>query len=236
MKILSKFKDYYDYVAHQYGGGDPKITYVRKNFSNKESYVKIPSSLRKEINTFLPYLPKSHNQPFNNMHIEFKLLVVCGKSYLTVSRGKNSNYDVYTYGEYTIINTVDHSDIVDAICNKKQRWMFDYTQYKISDLVGVTSPVLIEISRLIKAPIFFITNYLSDGDYIGVEIDMKCPILKNTGIASIVSTETMYQELSYFVGNMLYDTPDAKPPVEISNMDKISKAGFDLKKSFRNCK
>ena len=30
MKIISKFKDYYDHVAYMYGGGDPKIIYDRK--------------------------------------------------------------------------------------------------------------------------------------------------------------------------------------------------------------
>ena len=29
MKIKSNFKDYYDYIAHLYGGGDPKVTYPR---------------------------------------------------------------------------------------------------------------------------------------------------------------------------------------------------------------
>ena len=30
MKIISKFKDYYDSVAWTYGGGDPKIRYERR--------------------------------------------------------------------------------------------------------------------------------------------------------------------------------------------------------------
>ena len=29
MRIISKFRDYYDSIAHIYGGGDPKIVYVR---------------------------------------------------------------------------------------------------------------------------------------------------------------------------------------------------------------
>lgn len=29
MKIQSKFKDYYDYIAWQYGGGDEKCVYER---------------------------------------------------------------------------------------------------------------------------------------------------------------------------------------------------------------
>ena len=46
----------------------------------------------------------------------------------------------------------------------------------------------------------------------------------------------MYQEISYFIGNTMNESPDIKPPVEISNKDKISKAGFDLKNSFRKMK
>src|SRR5579859_3637473 len=29
MKIISGWKDYYDHVAHQFGGGDPKVRYER---------------------------------------------------------------------------------------------------------------------------------------------------------------------------------------------------------------
>ena len=30
MKIISKFKDYYDFIGRKYGGGDPKVVYKRR--------------------------------------------------------------------------------------------------------------------------------------------------------------------------------------------------------------
>ena len=35
MKIISKFKDYYDWVAQRYGGGDPLNVWIRQDTVNK---------------------------------------------------------------------------------------------------------------------------------------------------------------------------------------------------------
>lgn len=39
MKIQSNFKDYYDYIAWQYGGGDPKFVYLRHRSSSSRIFI-----------------------------------------------------------------------------------------------------------------------------------------------------------------------------------------------------
>jgi hypothetical protein len=51
--------------------------------------------------------------------------------------------------------------------------------------------------------------------------------------AFVPATE-MYQNLAYFMGNLMNVSPDKAPPVEVSNNQKILKSGFDLVKSFRH--
>ena len=40
MKIISQFKDYYDFIAHSYGGGDPNLV-LNRNLQNKPVYRQI---------------------------------------------------------------------------------------------------------------------------------------------------------------------------------------------------
>lgn len=51
MKIRSQFKDYYDYIAHIYGGGDPSQLYKRGEFESEGIHVSRqiwPSNRRNE--------------------------------------------------------------------------------------------------------------------------------------------------------------------------------------------
>jgi len=36
MKIISPFKDYYDWIAGKYGGGDPRMVYTRNCIKGRE--------------------------------------------------------------------------------------------------------------------------------------------------------------------------------------------------------
>ena len=87
------------------------------------------------------------------------------------------------------------------------------------------SHLLLKVSRELQQPAFIIR---------GRElIEGKLPRLGELGFAALFSAEQMYQNLSYFVGNYLRESADLKPPVTISDRDRILQHGFDLKKSFR---
>ena len=68
MKIISKFKDYYDSVAWTYGGGDPKIRYERLEIKNTG-----PFTMR------LPFTPLRHKWQYDyelrNKYFEQDLIV-----------------------------------------------------------------------------------------------------------------------------------------------------------------
>jgi hypothetical protein len=64
----------------------------------------------------------------------------------------------------------------------------------------------------------------------------RIPVLQDVGFASIMSAEQCYQEISHFLGNVLRESPDIKPLVEIDDKYKIIGAGFDTKTSFRHRK
>ena len=55
-------------------------------------------------------------------------------------------------------------------------------------------------------------------------------------VAGIMSAEQCYQEISHFLGNVLRENPDTKPPVQVDDKHKIIGAGFDTKTSFRHRK
>jgi len=50
----------------------------------------------------------------------------------------------------------------------------------------------------------------------------------------IKSPEILFQDVYSYISNVLRENPDVKPPVEVANENKITAAGFDIKKSFRH--
>lgn len=74
MKIISPFKDYYDFVGHSlFSGGDEKVVYVRGEIKKQ--------TIESGNNTI--WLPHSRKTKSNIIY--FKWLIVCGCSYLLIS-------------------------------------------------------------------------------------------------------------------------------------------------------
>jgi len=223
MIISSPFKDYYDYVAHQYGGGDPKIVYPRIRLAERDKYgymgireVKLPDSLG------------IRNGSTKDKY-EYKWLVITGKYYLLVRLYYYDNYMVHHETPWSVFAPGKIQEVDDRLISKRRNrisWMFEepktYEYY-----VGRSDPRLIEISREIQAPVFCLCPD-------GVEGDV--PILGNLGIPSIISAEQIYQDLSYFMGNIINEVPDlqpaGKPPM--TDKERILSHGFDMKASFRH--
>jgi kynurenine formamidase len=60
-------------------------------------------------------------------------------------------------------------------------------------------------------------------------------VLADLGLPRIYDAQQLYQDLSYFLGNQMHENPDTKPPVNISDKDRIAQHGFD-QQSFRHRK
>ena len=226
MVIKSPWKDYYDFVAHQYGGGDPKVVYVRNRISPLEKSG-FESNINVEMDRKFP-LPHLHDlvEWSDRETKSVAYLVVAGKAYILMKIGDIYNDDVNTF-------RVQPIDYFEKQKTKRFSWWIRDTHVDLA----VEHPFLIELSRKIKAPVFVIRDVYRKtwkSDRIMVKVAGQCPILREIGMPALIPAAQIYQELAYFVGNTMKEHPDTEPPVEVSNTSKILNAGFDLKQSFRH--
>lgn len=226
MKIKSQFKDYYDHIAFMYGGGDPKIVYPRhKLIGGKDGIISLVGKFNVEI------LPTHYYgrgiDPLTDF--DFKWLIVNARKYLCIAKVNNE----YPYRrEWKIINEKEHKKQYDYIFGSRMNMQARFKSY----MGGKEEEGLLEISRILKAPVFCIIGdkWLYRTAEYALQIEESIPILSTYGLASLVPPEQLYQDLAYFMGNKIHISPDLAPPVTISDKDKIVQYGFDLKSSFRH--
>lgn len=252
MIIKSKFTDYYDYVGSTIGF-DPKVIYMRNNISGDAGFegkhcCRIKGILQQprliERRDCL-YFNKSNKEEF-----KFKLLVVCGKMYLLVSENTDKKQESLSgvWSTFQLFNVDKHPRVFNAIDsyiqeNRKYNWWNTGRSFiEFESYFGYTSPELIQLSKHFNQPVFVINDISYDlksgtnGGYTQVEVDDKIPKLKDIGYSSVVDPVKLFYDISFFITNVLVDNPDTIPPVQISEKDKISQHGFDLKDSFRHRK
>jgi hypothetical protein len=224
MIIKSRFKDYYDHVAHKYGGGDPNIVYMRNRLRPLKS---LGSSLLIHDNLFIDYtLKRDTIDPMNRLlsreGLTCKYLCVAGKYYLLVA----------VSGGLEVLDPIKHSKVCSLLTTKS--WFGEYFSYDY--FVGYEDPDLIELSKLVGSPVFIINGYTYDwrNKKTCLDIMSELPVLGDIGFPKVYAPEQLYQDLAYFIGNKMKDTPDTRPPVDVSNKDRIVQHGFDLKQSFRH--
>jgi hypothetical protein len=232
VKIVSPFKDYYDFVAARYGGGDPGVTYVRDQLAPMKRYGGGDAhESRRELDVEgdcpLERLDDHGAQWREGWHSKY--LVVAGKLYLI--RVPQARRYAAGLNEYQ----VQPLEEPEPPRNKFRFWRLE-KQFEL----GKEHPYLIRLSRLVGAPVFAIEHvgwspkWNSNLKSCRIAVAGQCPILREMGMPALIDPFTMYQELAYFVGNTLRTHPDTEPPVEVTNREKILKAGFDLKASFRH--
>lgn len=226
MKIQSRFRDYYDYVAHQYGGGDPRVLYLRDRIVPQIFYGGniYESGIDVKVEGLARTLYATNSSRYS-VDIGYEWLVVCGKAYLVVGY-KDSFY--HQAKDYHVIDKVTDKVLLEELtCG---RW--GSTDKTFEDFCGLRSEIFNDISRSIKHPVYTITRW----DNHSAHIKSRIPILQDLGFSSIVKPETLYQELAYYISNVMVESADIKPPTQVSNKDRIQQYGFDLKQSFRHRK
>jgi hypothetical protein len=210
MKIKSKFKDYYDYVAHAYGWSDEKITYVRDRFP----YVEDIKSFFINFGGAILNPPNKFSR--DTMGHDFKWVIVAGRYYLIISPEYKDEWVLYS-SKHPLANRL--------VGNSRM-------------YIGQEDNNLIELSRILKAPVFCVkgTNYNWRAKRIDIEVGYDIPNLGELGFASIIPPEQMYQDIYYFMGNVIHISPDMMPEPNPAMTDKerIISHGFDLKASFRH--
>jgi hypothetical protein len=226
MKIISNYKDYYDHVAYQYGV-DPLIVYKRQPFSHDADLHKY---ICDQLHYISCYFPTRHIRPKDCEH-QFKWLCINAKLYLLAADNIHAAYKVVTPEIYKqLMSKGSKFELGSSWSRRHYPYSSGYDYYIGNDRVYNE---LIEVSCKLNTPVFEITE-THFGHYIPETNKCRVPTLSELGVASVIPPEKMFQELSYFIGNIMKDTPDVKPPVVIDNDLRIEGHGFDLKQSFRH--
>lgn len=237
MKIRSRFKDYYDYVEHVYGGGDPKIPYNR-DFIQDPTFVLPANEALPEGDTYLvlPSTFKADTLNISNGNVRdrwlkvgevyegYRGLSVAGKMYFL-----RQDYIGYQGDSNpTVVTKVTKPWYVVESMKFSTRWPpQEWTEYS-----GTLKEELIKIHQYLKAPVFVFDTY-SDGK---IAVWQRVPALGALGLPALVPAEQVYQELAMFMGKMYTENPDMQPQHPRTDIEKVEAHGFDKKQSFRHRK
>lgn len=225
MIIKSNFKDYYDFVANIYGGGDPKVQYFRKPVTSDKTIVNIKITDNKTYR-LLNNLYRNSNLLLDH---SFKIICVHGFIFLVVK-----NKDLKSTHKYSVFSLENHPDLYQNLCGKVG---FFVSRHKVEDFIYKEHSFATDIAKVIDQPVFSISNCFYEGkDVWKFIIEENIPILQDYGIASIIPAQTMYQELAYFITNKMRENPDILVSSTLSDKEKIASHGFDNKSSFRHRK
>ena len=218
MKIQSQFVDYYDHVAHQYGGGDPSCLYLRKRLVDRvgkdgESYGGLVIISQKRI----------FRLPYNiNPNFHYKWLSVCAKYYLLIQTIDENGL----YSPWKIIDKKLHAEAWKSLTGRWAR------SPEVLECIGVFSESLLELSRKVNAPVF--TFDATSSNTHDVQVDGEIPILGDIGLPSKINSQQLYQDIAYFLGNIMKLSPDMMPATSMTDKEKVLQHGFDKKVSFRH--
>lgn len=212
VKIVSNFKDYYDYLTNYYGV-DNHIVYNRNNklvqvqadnnIYNTNSWLD-SYGLFIDVEKFL----NPTEQTLYKSIIEKKLfLYFCGEFFLvkkTLYKLKNGTEKINVeLSKLTVFNETLEQYFKDNNIVSALIYGNDYTHFYIKNKYKIRSHFKVEINpKLIE--------------FLGNEF----------------SAEEVFQNIETFIGKL----NTQKPLLEVNNDQKIVKYGFDLKSSFRNTK
>jgi len=282
MKIISDFKDYYDYIFSAFGTRDD--SYKEKVYLRKPA-LKIAAADLKTVscwalrskNRFASKWWAQNAQTFSLPDrpdgVRGGCMFVCGKAFPFLSvRGNVQKTINHKSGGITIsriFNEANAGSIAkefkkvhkqSGLHNEEDYNFFrNYFSFKefLSDIRiekeeygGSWKEINPNDYREIKAFFYFYT----DKDFTELLIRLDCPIattifvrkqnegyefvlnpnLNEFGFMRVMDAHFIYQELEYFIGNVL--VKDLMPFSYQSDLEKLTAHGFDSKTSFRKSK
>ena len=210
MIITSDYKDYYDYVQYIHGYNKSGKEYVRKDFVENAEY-HIPYYF------VLPYWEYSYKTGM----------------FLNPINGNKCYTSVLLIGEKSHVIVEEHFQVDGNICDSKTIHVVNYNHKfckincvnKLMYQISKNSIKNIEICRKLKSPV---VKFIVHQEYLLVE--NKIPRLGEIGFGKIYPAEEIYQDLSYFIDNVMYIE---EKNIIMSDKEKVVSHGFDLKSSFR---
>lgn len=229
MRIISKFKDYYD--GAQAYGADPDNVYVRKT-TIIEKLGEMPEELRSATNnswktendtttTWLPILNSEHDLSYvyelkNSRYVSSHIVFFCGKM-VPLKRVRKPN----AFGDHTFdffYSEEDYQEYLSCYKRKEEnlrkwtrtiRWLKDprpklFSEYK-KDVINLH----IELNT----PCFVLSaseHGRGHRNYHPLRITIN-PCLKDYGFYKYIDAYSTYQELSMFTGGVLTNQEDVEP-------------------------
>jgi len=193
MKISSRFRDYYDYVAHAYGGGDERVMYIREPLKDDQTS---PSTVSRSAFAY-PTL--------NEAKTDVKFLVINGRYFVLVS----VRDDLGILGPYRLYTEENFKNILPKIQISYYRYS-DTRATNWSRYFNIESEFALNLSRSIQHPVFLVNGVSWDwkAQRYFTSIDKNIPILADYGIPHHFSPEQMYQDIAYFISNKMVTSPD----------------------------
>lgn len=214
MRIISKFKDYYDYVGRAQYGEDSSIIYDRNPLTREQT-----TAVYKEVNQKYARIFSTYTR--SKDHVGW--LVFCDRLYRIIWDGTQPK--LLTFDNYIALVRPRLSTLSSKIQARKE-FVNPSPREAVTPLTkALGQPVYCIDSFAIGAP--------SGERYVGsINVQEEIPILKDIGFDKIMRPEQAYLTIYKYLSDTLRGNPDKAPPVEISNDAKIISHGFD-KKSFR---
>lgn len=223
MRIISKFKDYYD--SSMGYGVDPNIVYLRNTTDPSKEQIKIFEPIVK-IYKSIPDELKLPSDPITSLYIKQIILIgFCGKLYPAFQIGDNVFYTTQKFVKYIkpIISSKNMEKIEEIL--NKEIWGYLYN-HKITHkswentVNEMTNKTFDEIFIKLEVPIFVIKSFGRDITY---ELN---PNLRLLNFQTVKPPTEAFQEIFMYVGNQLAKQQD---PVPINVPDKFlsQKKGFD---------
>ena len=223
MKIISKYKDYYDYLAGIYGE-DPIIVYVRDGVPliNDVNFFRTylnPYKYPKEVTNRIGYFKDSFGRfnhdipPMKNKTHKYLFLHLDGP----VPLHRDYHGSLRTF--YLVIGYYEYR--------------FELDRYTNTDGM-ITDDILFEKKRITKeqrqeskAPIYIVAHYTRDC-VVPKSAIIENPILKDTFIRSYIPSENIWDAVCEYIG--LSKEIESRP---LTDKEKIIQHGFDKITSFR---
>jgi hypothetical protein len=255
LKIISQWRDYYDHVAHMYGGGDPKVIYNRDYVvpdkiicggERHEDALDVPSRV------WSPSIPSSLE--IINAGIEpvqkhdFAALIVMDRFFILERQSDMGEMGVlhtrkdwhitarpildlpYGGGLYPLMRAGEAFTENHSFYDKRRmrELLQDNRNNRFLFKQGSKYNGARDLCKFAGAPVFMLHGNRSPS------IMGRTPKLSALGLAAHIDPQQLYQELAMFVGNVLH--PVEQPPSSMKDIEKVASHGFDKKVSFRHRK
>jgi len=232
MKIISKFKDYYDGYSYGYNN-DPKVRYWIRKTENIDISKYLLTNLEKDI-----------LRTYNNYHSGY--LIIAGKIYPFVSIHTEADIHVKPKTEY-FFNPDDlmkrHAQEKNKImrARKHRNWKWSYwfqslSKRDVTEFFNKKYPDMSNLCIEYNTPIILIEPRRPG--YQEREKTYRTCVkninLKDYGLSKVFKAPEIYQILDVFINNVLVD--DKMPMSPMTDLEKVQSHGFDTKISFRKPK